>query len=106
MAVGCDTFVRDARMPDLCHLCGHPRGSHRLVGIVRNPPCDGTGQNIADPINHNEAWSVACMKRDEPKANLARCYIELRYLATRLCNGTPLADDRERLHAICHANDL
>lgn len=33
MAVGCDTFVRDARMPDLCHLCGHPRGSHRLMTI-------------------------------------------------------------------------
>lgn len=58
---------------------------------------------MSEPINHNEAWSLACHKREE--SNLARCYIELRELV-KAAFDAPLAKiDTNRLRAIVTAND-
>lgn len=54
--------------------------------------------------NHNEAWSLAHFRRGT--SNLARAYVELRELAARFSDGTHTRQDRDRLHAISHANDI
>lgn len=54
--------------------------------------------------NHNEAWSLAYMKRGT--SNLARAYIELRELTRKFTSVDGTNPDRERLLSIIHANDL
>jgi len=62
---------------------------------------------MEEVINHNEAWSLAHHKRKE--SNMARCYIELREIASKFENNlSPDCDgpERDALRAILHANDL
>ena len=63
-------------------------------------------KNSEPPLNHNEAWSLACHKMSE--SNLARCYIELRDAARAFEEGLSSDCDgplREKLRAIVRAND-
>lgn len=55
-------------------------------------------------INHNEAWSLAHHKIAE--SNLARCYIELRAIGSRVADNAHTIQDLARLHEIVHSNDI
>lgn len=70
---------------------------------------------MAEVIDHNDAWSLACLKREE--SNLARCYIELRekakavvdtyYVASgkMVIDGQDGYDPIRALRIIAEAND-
>lgn len=54
--------------------------------------------------DHNEAWSLAIMKRGT--SNMARAYVELREVALRIGTSEATTADRERMISIIHANDI
>lgn len=54
--------------------------------------------------NHNEAWSLAVMKRGT--SNMARAYVELRELAAKSVQGPLSVHDHYRLKQIIHSNDI
>lgn len=59
---------------------------------------------MPDTENHGEAWNVAHYKREI--SNLARCYIELRQLASFKWKGPITDEEQERLKTILQSNDI
>ena len=57
-------------------------------------------------LDHSDAWNVAHFTAVQTKANLARCYIELRQLARKASDGPMNVVDTKRLREIVRANDV